>query len=43
MRHVSVISGYRISIDFHKLTGWRRDPRVLGCHSLVSELKYTNT
>ena len=32
MRHVSAISGYLISIDFLRLIGCRRDPRVLGCH-----------
>ena len=31
-RHVRAISGYPISIDFHRLTGCRRDPRVLGRH-----------
>ena len=31
--HVSVISGYPISIDFRKLTGCRRDPGFWGVTS----------
>ena len=31
-RHARAISGYLISIDFQRLTGCRRDPRVLGSH-----------
>ena len=28
---------------FRLVDGWSMDPRVLGCHSLVSELRYTIT
>ena len=36
-RHVRVISGYPIFIDFQRLTGCRRDPQVLdvACSSRV--------
>ena len=30
-------------IDFPQVDGYSTDPRVLGRHSLVSELRYTNT
>ena len=29
--------------EFHWLTGCQRDPRVLGRHNLISELRYTST
>ena len=28
---------------FSRVDGWSTDPRILGRHSLVSELRYTNT
>ena len=43
MRYVSVISGYLLSTGFCGLTSCQRDHRDLGRHSLVSELRYTNT
>ena len=42
MRHNSVVSGHPKSTRFHRLTGCQWDPQVLGCHSLVSELRYIN-
>ena len=30
-------------IDFRRLTGSQRTPRIWGVHSLVSELRYTIT
>ena len=42
MRHVSAISRYPIFIDFRRLTGCRRDPRVLGRHNYEFYLGYVN-
>ena len=42
-RHVRVISRYPISIDFQRLTGCRRDPRVLGCHRLRERRTYRSS
>ena len=30
-------------IDFSQVDGWSTEPRVLGRHSLLSELRYTST
>ena len=38
-----MVMGYPTSISLPWVDSWSTDPRVLGCHSLVSELRYTNT
>ena len=38
-----MISGHLIFTGFRRLTDCQRDPRVLGCHSVVSKLRYTIT
>ena len=43
MGHNSVVSGHPISTSFPQVDGWSTDPRVLGRHSLVSDLRYTST
>ena len=43
MGHNSAILGHLISMSFPQVDGWLTGPRVLGRHSLVSELRYTNT
>ena len=43
MGHNSEVSGHSISTSFLQVDGWSTDPRVLGCHNLVSELRYMNT
>ena len=39
MGHDGVASGYSTPTDFYRLTSYQWDPRVLGCHSLVSKLR----
>ena len=41
MGHNNAVSGHSISISFPQVDSWSIDPRVLGRHSLVSELRYT--
>ena len=41
MGHKGVVSGYTISTSILQLMGSQRNPRVLGRHILVSELRYT--
>ena len=43
MGHEGVVSGYEIFIGIPRLISDRMDPRVLGCHSLVSEHMYAIT
>ena len=43
MGHNSAVSGHLISTNLSQVDGWSTDPRVLGRHSLVSELRYTST
>ena len=38
-----MVSGYPTSTNFLLVDGLLTDPRDLRCHSLVSELRYTNT
>ena len=42
MGHNSAVLGHPISTSF-PYDSWSTDPQVLGCHGLVSELRYTNT
>ena len=35
MRRMGVISGHLILTCFSGLTGYRQDPRVLGCHTCI--------
>ena len=37
------MSGYPTSTNIPQVDGLSTDTLVLGCHSLVSELRYTNT
>ena len=43
MRRMGVILGHPIFTCFLGSTGYRRDPRVLGRHNLVSEPRYAIT
>ena len=38
-----VMSGYPTSTNLPRVDGLSMDPHDLGCHSLVSEHRYTNT
>ena len=39
----SAVSGHPISMSFPQVDGWSTDPKFLGRHTLVSELRYTIT
>ena len=43
MGHNGVVSGHPKSIGILQVDGLSTGPPDLGCHSLVSELRYTNT
>ena len=43
MGHGDVVLGYRTSTSLPQVDGLSTDPRVLGRHNLVSELRYTST
>ena len=43
MGHNSVVSGHPKSTGIPQVDGLSTGPPNLRCHSLVSELKYTNT
>ena len=32
-----MVSGYKIQMSIPQVDDWSTDPRILGCHSLVSE------
>ena len=38
-----MVSVYPTSTSFSRVDGWSTDPRVLGRHNLVSDLRYTST
>ena len=39
----AVVSGYPTSTNLSGVDGLSTDPRDLGCHSMVSEHRYTTT
>ena len=43
MGHNSVVLGHPKSTTIPRVDGLSTGPLDLGCHNLVSELKYTNT
>ena len=43
MGHNNVVSGHPKSTGIPQVEGLLMGPPDLGCHSLVSELRYTNT